>query len=140
MRTPELEAAFRATTYRVDVGDEVFALRIGEAHPAFSSWLRRQGIVNWGIVTACNPGGRLAPDENAERSRCLEEALDERGWRHAPACNRADSGDWPDEVGFCVLGADEGALSRLAVAFGQAAIVVGVADDGAGQLVWMDGQ
>lgn len=136
---PELEAAFCATTYCVEVGGEVFSLRIGEAHPAFSAWLKRQGAATWGIVTACNPGGRPTPDANTGRNRELRRLIEARGWRHVPACNRADAGDWPNEEGFCVLDADERLLGLLAAVFGQAAIVFGRADDGAGRLVWLDG-
>jgi len=129
MRTPELEAAFLATTYRVEAGGEVFDLRIEEGHPAFSSWLKGQGILNWGIVTACNPGGKLTQGQNVARTLRLQHV----------ACNRADAGTWPDEPGFCVFDADEKALCMLAIEFGQTAIVCGSADDGRGGIVWLDG-
>ena len=139
MRDSALENAFRATTYRVETGGEVFDLRIEEDHPAFSFWLRGQGVSNWGIVTACNPGARLAQGRNAACTRRLQEAIVERAWRHVAACNRADAGNWPDEPGFCVFDADEEALRMLAIEFGQTAIVWGSADDGRGEIVWLDG-
>ncbi len=139
MRTPELEAAFLATTYRVDAGDEVFDLRIEKGHPAFSSWLKRQGISNWCIVTACNPGGKLSQGQNVARTLRLQEAIAQRAWRHAAACNSADDGTWPDEPGFCVFDADEKILRMLAIEFGQTAIVCGNADDDRGEIVWLDG-
>ncbi len=136
---PELELAFRATTYRVEAGGGVFDLRIGEENPAFASWLMRQGVTSWGIVTACNPGSRLLQGQNAARTRRLQEEIAQRTWRHATACNCADAGNWPDEPGFCVFDADENALRLLAVKFGQTAIVCGSADDGRGEIVWLDG-
>lgn len=137
--SPELERAFRATTYCVEAGGEVFSLRIGEAHPAFSAWLKQQGTATWGIVTACNPGGRPTPDTNVGRNRELQRLIEARGWRCVPACNRADAGDWPDEPGYCVLDVEAHELGSLAAAFGQAAIAFGHADDGAGRLVWLAG-
>lgn len=139
MRTPELEAAFRATTYRVDAEGEVFDLRIGQSNPAFSSWLKRRRISNWGVVTACNPGGNLAAEQNVARTRQLQERIAEHAWRHVAACNCADAGDWPDEPGFCIFDAEDKALHVLAVEFGQMAIVCGSADDGRGEIVWLDG-
>lgn len=139
MRDSALENAFRATTYRVEAGGAVFELRIDEGHAAFSSWLKERGISNWGIVTACNPGGKLAPEPNVPRNLRLQERIVEHAWRHVPACNCADAGDWPDEPGFCVFDVEESALGRLAVEFGQTAIVCGSADDGRGKIVWLDG-
>jgi hypothetical protein len=138
VRTAELGAAFCATAYRVEAGDEVFSLRIGEVHADFSSWLKRQGAATWGIVTACNPGGRPTPDLNAGRNRALREAIDARGWRHVPTRNLADAGDWPDEPSYCVLDVEAHELGAVATAFGQAAIVFGSAHDGAGRLVWLE--
>ncbi len=136
---PALEAAFRATTYHVAAGRELFDLRIGEGNPAFSSWLKGQRISNWAIVTACNPGSRLTPEQNAAQTRRLQEKITQYAWRHAPARNCADAGDWPDEPGFCVFDADENTLRMLAVEFGQTAIVCGSADDGRGEIVWLNG-
>lgn len=138
MWSPELENAFRATTYCVEAAGEAFALRIGQAHPEFSSWLERQGVATWGIVTACNPAGKPTPDLNAERNRALRELIEARGWSHVPACNCADAGNWPDEPGYCVLDVDVHELGFLAVAFGQAAIVFGRSDNGAGRLIWLE--
>ncbi len=135
MPTPELAAAFQATTYRVLADGEAFDLRLGEANPAFSRWLKRRGTACWGIVTACNPGGRLTLDENPARHAMLREKIAADGWPYVTARNVADAGDWPDEAGFCVLGMDKSALLALGIEFGQAAIVYG-GSDGAGGLVW----
>ncbi len=137
MRSPELEAAFLATTYRVVAPEAVFDLRIGEHDPAFEAFLQQRGVACWGIVTACNPGGVLTLDDNAQRHAALLARLDGLGWRHFPASNHADSGEWPVEPGFCVLDASEQGLCRLAAEFGQAAIVFGQAGLGGGKLVWL---
>lgn len=138
MNKSAFEAAFRATSYRVDAGFSVFDLRIGEHNPGFSSWLQQQGISEWGIVTACNPGGRIVPDRNADRTRRLQEEIVRRGWRHCNACNVADAGDWPDEPGFCIFDVEANSLCAMAREFGQVAVVCGSSHDGRGELVWLD--
>ena len=141
MNLQELEAAFRATTYRVASDGRLFDLRIDVSAPDFVEWLDQQGASSWGIVTACNPGGQLSVAENPARLRAFRQRLAERchrGWSCHQTIHRADSGRWPDEPGVCVLNASEDALLRLASEFGQVAIVFGAAD-GVGRLVWVDG-
>ena len=134
-----LDAAFRATTYRVETSDGAFDLRIGQAAPDFSGWLKQQGVSRWGIVTACNPGGALLPcGENALRHTALQARIAELGFRHVPASNHADAGDWPVEPGFCVLDQDEKQLLELAAGFGQSAIVCGQSGCAVARLVWRD--
>ena len=137
MRTPELEAAFLATTYRVETPDACFDLRIGLPDPAFDDFLRRQNAASWGIVTACNPGGVLTLQQNAERNGALLGRIKALGWRYHRASNCADSGEWPVEPGYCVLDADEAGLCRLAAEFGQSAIVRGQTGRDGGRLVWL---
>ena len=138
MRTPQLEAAFLATTYRVEAPDAHFDLRIGWSDPEFDRFLMQQGASNWGIVTACNPGAILTPEQNVQRHAALQARVTALGWQHFPASNHADSGKWPVEPGFCVLDASEASLCRLATEFGQSAIVFGQAGQGGGRLVWLD--
>ena len=137
MRSRQLEAAFLVTTYSVEAPEAKFDLRIGRGDFAFEAFLQRQGAASWGIVTACNPGGVLTLDDNAQRHAALLARLDGLGWRHFPASNHADSGEWPVEPGFCVLDASEQGLCRLAAEFGQAAIVFGQVGLGGGRLVWL---
>lgn len=137
MKTSSLAAAFLATTYRVDAGGEVFALRIGVPDPAFGCWLRKERVSCWGIVTACNPGGRLTPADNATRTDELRRRIVRLGWRHVPSCNVADAADWPDEPGFCVLDVGAAQLRMLAAVFGQSAIVFGEDGEG-GRLIWLE--
>ena len=136
--TPQLEAAFLATTYRVETQGASFDLRIGLPELEFDRFLRRQGASNWGIVTAYNPGAILTPEQNAQRHAALQARVKALGWQHFPVSNHADSGQWPVEPGFCVLDASEASLCRLATEFGQSAIVFGQAGQGGGRLVWLD--
>lgn len=137
MRTPELEAAFLATTYRIETPAGDFDLRIGERHPAFEVFLRQQGASNWGIVTACNPGGRLTLEMNAFFHETLQARILQQGWRSLPSRHLADSADWPVELGFCVLDVGEEKLRTLAAGFDQAAVVFGQAAPSAGRLLWI---
>jgi hypothetical protein len=137
MRTPELEAAFLSTTYRVVTPEGRFDLRIGVPDPAFADFLSRQNATSWGIITACNPDGVLTLPQNAERSCALLARIKALGWRYFGADNCADSGEWPVEPAFCVLDAGEAALRRLAAEFGQAAIVCAQAGQDGGHLVWL---
>jgi len=138
MRTPELEAAFLVTTYRVETPDGCFDLRVDLPDPTFDDFLGRENAASWGIVTACNPGGILTLQQNAERNDALLARIKALGWRYHRASNCADSGEWPVEAGYCVLDAEEAALRRLAAEFGQAAIVCGQAGQSGGRLVWLN--
>ena len=140
MKDTRLEPAFLATTYRVVTPAGTFNLRIGKPDAAFDLFLRRLRAVNWGIITACNPGGVLASDQKANdaATRKLAARIRAHGWLGFPSINRADGGDWPDEASYCVLDSGESALCRLAEELGQAAIVYGEAGGNGGRLIWIE--
>jgi hypothetical protein len=140
VKTTQLEAAFLATTYRVETPGARFDLRIGLPDQAFEAFLNQQGASSWGIVTACNPFGEPTLEENAQRHAALLARITALGLRYFSASNHADSGKWAVEPGFCVLDASEDELCRLAAGFGQAAIVFGQVGQGGGQLVWLASQ
>ena len=123
MENTALEVAFLATTYRVVTPSATFNLRIGQSDPAFELFLRKWRAANWGIITACIPGGKLVPDAKANAAAF-------------PSINHADAGDWPDEPGYCVLNAGEEALCELARELGQAAVVFAEIGDCGGRLIW----
>lgn len=145
-----LEAAFRATTYRVTVPDGIFCLRIGVADPAFDRILLQQsmpvpplgepqrektGGVCWGIVTAYNPGSLCAEDDNRSAQARLYERIVASGWPFLAACNLADDASWPEEPSYLVL-ADSAQVSCLGREFGQIAVVCGQTG-AAPQLIWL---
>lgn len=137
MSRSTLEAAFRATTYRVETPGAVFDLRIGETNPGFAAFLRQQGVSSWGVVTACNPGGNLSPDRNRVRNEELLERIKALGWRFYPAGNHADARDWPIEPAFCVLDANVATLISVAADFGQVAVVYGETEKRDVMLLWI---
>lgn len=136
MRTEALDAAFRATTYRVTTPVGVFDLRIGQIDRGFDDFLCRQGASRWCIVTACNPGGVLCAEGNPARHGRLAQHLSACGLAHFPSRNIADDGAWPDESGFLILHYSEFEACRLAAEFAQLAVVCGECGD-APRLVWV---
>ncbi len=137
MATPRLDAAFRATCYRVDCAAGEFDLRIGVVNQRFDDFLRACGARRWGLVTAHNPGGTLVSEaRNAALAQALLRRVERLGWRWLPACNLADGGGWPAEPSVLILGVGEVELCALAAEFAQAAIVCGKVG-GAPRLVWL---
>ena len=136
MKTPELDAAFRATCYRVDCAAGVFDLRIGVVNSAFDDFLRTQGAGCWGLITAHNPGGVRSDAQNAVRQQALLSRIESSSWPWLPACHLADDGRWPAEPGALILGIGEAALGALAAEFSQAAVVCGERGE-APRLVWL---
>ncbi len=133
-----LEAAYRATTYRVFLPGGAVDLRLGEASPALVAWLAEEDVSTWAILTAYNPASqRLAPGENAERQSQLECALLEQGFLTFAGENVADDGVWPNEESCFVPGMDLKNSVALARRFGQNAFILG-GKDGVPHLVWSD--
>jgi hypothetical protein len=140
-----MEAAFLATTYRVETPERVFDLRIGLFSTEFDAFLRHQEAllaplaapaasasqaIGWGIVTAYNPGERLADDQNESRQRRLRERIAASACAFFPASNIADGGEdhhasWPVEPSYLVFPVDEQQVAALGRAFGQLAVVYG---------------
>lgn len=134
MSSDALDAAFRATRYRVESSAGIFELRIGVVNPPFDDFLRGLGVSCWGLLTAHNPGGRRRDDENPARQRLLLERV--RALRWLPAANVAADGAWPDEPSVLILQIDEPALRALAAEFSQLAVVCGEPGE-APRLVWL---
>ncbi|MDR2507982.1 MAG: DUF3293 domain-containing protein [Candidatus Accumulibacter sp.] len=138
MKSPELEAAFMATVYRVEAPNEYFNLRIDVPHAGFSRFLAVSGYSGWGLVTAWNPCGRLdSPAKNEARATALKREIETGGWRFHPASHHADQESWPVEQGFCVFNAPPGTLHLLARRFSQLAFVYGL-PDGYPRLRWVE--
>lgn len=135
MRTEALDAAFRATSYRVACGEGFLDLRIGRPDPAFDDFLRRQGVSCWAVITACNPGGVRHDDGNRLLRNRLQQRLQVLGWSFCSACNVADDPMWPAEPGVLILQVGEQEARSLATEFFQSACVCGDVG-GAPRLVW----
>lgn len=125
MKSEALLAAFQATTYRIEIGDVFFDLRIGVLNPAFDDYLRQRGISTWAVITACNPGAVRKDLDNQQFQMHLQTLLESYGYAFLRANNIADKSDWPDEPGFLVLDAKRKDMIGLASMFAQCAFVFG---------------
>lgn len=139
-RSEPLEAAFRATVYRIEAGSICFELRIGQVNPSYDEFLANQGVSQWAVITACNPGARKrSAKENAEAQKALVGKLDGLGWLHLPARNLADDALWPVEESVLVLGVSRHEARLMAIEFGQVACVTGVTGR-VSELLWVSEQ
>ena len=138
-KTSELEAAYRATTYRVFLPGGLIDLRIGQACPQLANWLAGEGCSGFAIMTAFNPGAqRLAADENAERQARLECDLLEGNYEPYAAENVPDDPAGPVEEACFVPDIPPEDAAALAADYCQNAIVCG-GPDGVPELLWMEG-
>lgn len=137
-KTNELEAAYRATTYRVFLPGGFADLRIGQASETLACWMETAGCDCFAIITAYNPGSQPGDaGKNAERQAALECDLLEGNYEPYAGENVPDDPDGPvEETCFvpdlvaedaCALGED----------YGQLAVVCGGAD-GIPHLHWIE--
>jgi len=134
----DLDAAFRATTYRIFLPRQRIDLRIATASRPLAAWLTREGFGRWAILSAWNPGASaLAAADNLHRQAQLEMALLQADFATYAAENVADAGDWPVEEACFVPGISRAEAVTLAQQFGQLALVHGDAD-GIPQLFWIE--
>lgn len=137
MIDPDLERAYRATSYWVDEDAGRFTIRCDEPCPALDRLLADAGATNWAFLTAWNPRSTLlTPEENLARQWRLEDAVGRGGWTWHRGAGVADRGGWPAEPSLLVLGITLAEAKALGRAFGQHAILAG-ARGGPARLVWL---
>jgi Protein of unknown function (DUF3293) len=133
----DLDAAYRATTYRVFLPGGCCDLRVGALSETLRCWLETAGASQFAILTAQNPGSQpLDEEENRLRQAQLECDLLEAGYEPFVGENVADLGDWPGEESCFVAGITLDEALALAAKYGQNALICGIAD-GLPQLVWV---
>jgi hypothetical protein len=139
MDDPDLEAAYRSTSYSVIVpGREPISIRCGARCLPLDLLLAESRAREWAFITACNPRSAPLDDEaNAERMMRLEMLVRGRGLACFQGEGQADDGDWPPEPSLLVLGIAEAEALALAREFEQHAIVAGERG-GEARLVWVD--
>ncbi len=125
MQSPkQLVEAYRATFYDARLPNGIrTTLRIGRPVPeALYSWVGR----SWPLVfiSACNPHSKVLPvTENRNRMRAMIARLDQPGIRKLLGVGRIPDQSWR-ESSFLVAGLSLQAVDRLAIEFGQNAIVL----------------
>jgi hypothetical protein len=134
---PRLLAAFTIADYEIQA-PHPFTLHVGEASAALMALHRLFRVDTSVVITACNPGSeRRDAQANALAHRQLMGDASEHGWLHVPSISRDPRGEWPDEHGLLLLGADEAAALELGRRLGQAAVLF----NGAGhppRLLWCE--
>jgi len=124
---PELDRAYRSTSYQVMVpGEPPLELRIGVRSAGLDALLTRWGSERWAFITGWNPASRLrSPEENRARQAELVEAVIAGGWRHYPGAGVPDRAGWAPEDSLLVLDISRAEAVALGRRFGQRAILVG---------------
>lgn len=137
-KTSELEAAYKATTYRVFLPGGCCNLRIGEPSEILRCWIETAGCTEFALITAHNPGGERADEAtNADRQSQLECELLEGNYEPYAAQHEADDDGWSTEESCFVPDISREDACALAADFGQNAVVCGSAD-GVPHLVWIE--
>lgn len=135
--TAALEAAYRATRYRVYLPQGQIDLRIDEVSQSLSKWLKAQGTDSFAIVTGFNPESTLQTVEiNSENQSRLECTLIEGNYEPYAGENVPDDSSAPLEESCFVADIELEDALALADDFGQSAIVFG-RGDGIPHLVWI---
>lgn len=129
MATDErLVAAYRAAAYIVESSEDQaeFVIRCEERSAAVDRLLERHRLNDWAFLTACNPRSQILPAaENAVRMERLHAAIRDLGHPCLPGAGKDTGGQWPAEPSLLILGMAEADAIRLAVEFGQHAVLVG---------------
>lgn len=137
-KTTELEAAYRATTYRVFLPGGFANLRIGQVNETLNCWLETAGCASYAIISAYNPGSQqVDAAKNAERQSQLECDLLEGNYEPYAGENVPDDESGLLEESCFVPDIALEDACALAEDFGQNAIVYGGVD-GVPGLVWIE--
>jgi hypothetical protein len=133
-----LDAAYRATTYRVHAPERAIDVRIARGHPELDALLAAMRAETWAVVTACNPRSRPeSPEVNRERHARLVEAVERTGLLHLEADGVPADDRWTPERSLFVAGLSRQQAASLGHRFEQNAIVYGVRG-GVAELVWLE--
>lgn len=137
-KTSELDAAYRATTYRVFLPGGYADLRIDQPNERLAAWLETAGCACFAIITAYNPGGQpVDAAKNAERQSQLECDLLEGNYEPYAGENVPDQEGGPVEESCFIPDISHEDACALAENFRQNALVCGGAD-AIPHLVWIE--
>jgi len=121
-----LDLAYRGTLYEVFREEGAIQIRVGIQNPALDRLLQQYQKTTWAFVTAYNPHSRLLrADENCSRNQVLLANLKQLGLPLFNAVGRDESGQWPPEESFFVMGIDRRDAIQMGREFSQNAILYG---------------
>lgn len=124
MKTPALEAAYRATTYILCLFDREIDLRIGAMSPEMDEFLDQLGVSCLVCMTAENPRSKLLErEDNIHRNKALKRQLTEAGLKYFPGFAKSLDGEWPTENMLWVPGLSTKRAKCLGVDYQQNAVV-----------------
>ena len=131
-----LEAAYLATTFRVESSSGQIDIRVGHMHPKLDALLQELGATAWAYVTAWNPGSRpMRADQNALAQDELLRMVRDRGLTLFEGDGIPDRAGWAPERSVWIAGISRQEAVEFGRRFGQNAIVAG-REGGVADLVW----
>jgi hypothetical protein len=131
-----LDAAYRATTYRVAAPGGPLDLRVGTPEPALEALLDALGVRSWAFVSAANPRSRpAAPADNERAHAALLARVRAQGWQALEGVGLPAAG-WAPERSLFIAGITRAQALELGRQFGQNAILWG-ASGGPAELAWL---
>jgi len=120
----ELLKAYKATTYSVP--ELELNIIVDEHNKLLEKFLARQNVKTWAFITAWNPHSReLSLAENQSRNQGLLAQLKSQGLLIYEGVGIPDDEGWIPEESFFVVGVSRQYATKLAVEYGQNAIVFG---------------
>lgn len=136
-RRAELEALYRATSYRLELLGKLFDCRIGQSAFELKNLFPLQFQEGWMFVTAANPQSlQLTPEQNADRRARLKDYLESRDLNHLYGEAIPDVASWPVEQGFWVFDVSLDLALEVGRVFEQSAVVFALTDTP--QLLWCE--
>ena len=124
--TEEQRTAYRNTRYEARLKNETAIIRVGMHCQTLDSICEEHAVSSWAFITACNPlSQELTDADNQHRQQLLKSLLVAGGYLHYEGSGVGESGDWPPEPSFLILGMDRHKAMAYAQVFDQHAICYG---------------
>ena len=124
--TEEQRTAYRNTRYEARLKNETAIIRVGMHCQILDSLCQEHAVSSWAFITACNPQSQELTDaDNQHRQQLLKSLLVAGGYLHYAGSGVGESGDWPPEPSFLIMGMDRHKAMAYAQVFDQHAICYG---------------
>lgn len=118
--------AYRQTSFEADTPVGRVAVRVGQRARKLDRLLNFREEKDWAFLTAWNPGGTFAgEDQNRQRQEALEAQLDDEGYQYFSGECVPDNADWAPEQCVLVLGIEVEEARDLARQWDQSSVVCG---------------